>query len=75
MTAVLLAYGARLEPLEEDITKAITTRLQKTLAFPYTTDNLLKRTFRPLETALNRHDDIVQLLISLGADVNTGILA
>jgi hypothetical protein len=38
-------------------------------------DNLLKRTYRPLETALNRHDDIVQLLISLGADVNTGILA
>ncbi|KAF8335552.1 hypothetical protein F5887DRAFT_921076 [Amanita rubescens] len=37
--------------------------------------NLLKRTYRPLETALNRHDDIVQLLISLGADVNTGILA
>ena len=43
--------------------------------FHHTTDNLLTRTYRPLETALNRHDDIVQLLVSLGADVNTGILA
>ncbi|KAF8335572.1 ankyrin repeat protein [Amanita rubescens] len=77
MTAALLAYGARLEPLEEDITKAIATRPIKDTRylFPQPMGNLLKRTYRPLETALNRHDDIVQLLISLGADVNTGILA
>ncbi|KAF8350967.1 hypothetical protein F5887DRAFT_912879 [Amanita rubescens] len=77
MTAALLAYGARLEPLEEDITKAIATRPIKDtrFLFPQPMGNLLKRTYRPLETALNRHDDIVQLLISLGADVNTGILA
>ncbi|KAF8349125.1 ankyrin repeat protein [Amanita rubescens] len=75
MTAALLAYGARLEPLEEDITKAIATRPTKDTRFLFQHDNLLTQAYRPLETALNRHDDIVQLLISLGADFNTGILA
>jgi hypothetical protein len=37
--------------------------------------NLLTQTFRPVEIALNRHDDIVRLLIALGADVNAGIRA
>lgn len=35
-------------------------------------NNLLTQAFRPVEIALNRHDDIVRLLIALGADVNVG---
>ncbi len=38
-------------------------------------DNFLSRAFRPLKTALDGHDDIVRLLISLGAEFNTGIMA
>ncbi|KAF8655474.1 hypothetical protein AX14_008142 [Amanita brunnescens Koide BX004] len=76
MIATLLAYGARLQPLEEDITRAISTRpATETLHLFYhrRNSNILTQAYLPVETALNRHDDIVRLLVTLGADVNAGI--
>ncbi|PFH47159.1 hypothetical protein AMATHDRAFT_7033 [Amanita thiersii Skay4041] len=72
MVVALLAYGARVVPLEDDITKAVAIRPSKETknVSGYRNTDFLAQTIMPLETALVMNDDIIHLLVSLGADVN-----
>ncbi|PFH47157.1 hypothetical protein AMATHDRAFT_68340 [Amanita thiersii Skay4041] len=76
MVATLLAYGARLVPLEEDVTRAVATRPAKETRYilGYGNSDSLTQAFMPLEVALGRVDDIVDLLVAMGADINRGTM-
>ncbi|KAK2459398.1 hypothetical protein APHAL10511_008585 [Amanita phalloides] len=73
MVAALLTYGAKLDLVEEDITKATASRSQKDTRVQYGNNNLFSRTHMPIEAAIANYDDIAQLLINLGVNVNLGV--
>ncbi|KIL59500.1 hypothetical protein M378DRAFT_200085 [Amanita muscaria Koide BX008] len=71
LVAVLLAYGAKLTIEEDDIARVLRTR-QHTDVIRYNGNatDLLCSTFLPVETAIAHNDDLVRLLLALGAEVN-----
>ncbi|KAJ7583431.1 ankyrin repeat protein [Mycena floridula] len=69
MLFTLLAYGAKLNFTEEDIGKALANSKQRT----YYNNDTLSHTVPPVETALASFDDILRVLLDLGAEVNLGI--
>ncbi|KAM6501508.1 ankyrin repeat protein [Amanita muscaria] len=71
LVAVLLAYGAKLTIEEDDIARVLRTRPHAEVTrYNSNTTDLLLSTFLPIETAVARNDDIVRLLVGLGAEVN-----
>ncbi|KAF7790774.1 hypothetical protein EIP86_001731 [Pleurotus ostreatoroseus] len=66
MLAILLAYGAKLNITEDDFQRA------RDMRFPNNTSiiNFRSAAIMPAEIALARQDDIVHLLVALGADFN-----
>ncbi|KAF6743504.1 ankyrin repeat protein [Ephemerocybe angulata] len=75
MVALLIAHGAKLSLAEEDITKAMESRDPKHRSnlFGYGVKTYIDQAFTPLETAINLHNDIAQLLLTCGADYNLAI--
>ncbi|RXW15843.1 hypothetical protein EST38_g10015 [Candolleomyces aberdarensis] len=75
MVALLVAYGAKLDLSEQDISKAVEAKSpwDRTNLFGWGVRSYIDQAFTPLETALSHNDDIFQLLLSLGAAFNIGI--
>ncbi|KAJ7066903.1 ankyrin repeat protein [Mycena belliarum] len=63
--AAMLAHGCEMVPAEEEVQRAFAASMHR---FSYDQQNN-----HPVETALGRHDDIVRLLVDLGADINVGV--
>ncbi|KAJ7165671.1 ankyrin repeat protein [Mycena crocata] len=66
VVAAMVAHGVNMTPSEELVQRAFADSKQ----YHYVQD---KQYLHPLETALSRHDDIVRLLVDLGAEVNIGV--
>ncbi|KAL0948908.1 hypothetical protein HGRIS_009017 [Hohenbuehelia grisea] len=74
MVAVLLAHGAKLTFTEEEVGKikaSLGNKSQQNHYYQNSNSTLMSLVNAPIETAIYQYDDIYQLLIILGADVNT----
>ncbi|OBZ73133.1 hypothetical protein A0H81_06697 [Grifola frondosa] len=65
--AVLLAFGGKLIATEEDINKAQDQRKSQRNRLKWQTCAV-----SAIETAIAKHDDVAELLVALGADINIG---
>ncbi|KAF9460934.1 hypothetical protein BDZ94DRAFT_1264751 [Collybia nuda] len=74
MTALILAHGASPVFTEEHVTRALeATPIEKRRYFSsynFSSSNNLQKIFHPIESAIAAHDDIAQLLIAIGAQVD-----
>ncbi|KAH9017612.1 ankyrin repeat-containing domain protein [Lactarius pseudohatsudake] len=67
--SVLLAHGAKLVYLPEDLSRAE----EKRTCYIYQTADYRARIYCPIETALCQRDEVISLLAALGADVDAPI--
>ncbi|KAF9475283.1 ankyrin [Pholiota conissans] len=73
---VLLAYGAKLELDEPDVTKALdaaTPDIRSRVTGYGSVKNYLGLAYQPMEVAVNAGDDVAKLLIALGATIDFGL--
>ncbi|KAH9483227.1 hypothetical protein JR316_0005331 [Psilocybe cubensis] len=79
LVALLLAYGAKLELDERDISRAMAAaspnivREMNHYRYNHVT-NYLQLAYQPIELTLKNHDDLGKLLLNLGAPINIAIL-
>nr|GAT51113.1 ankyrin repeat protein [Mycena chlorophos] len=64
--AVLLAYSAKLDLTQEEVERAFV----ESKRYNYVSEKSNNTTIEP---TIARHDDLVRLLVELGADINTGV--
>ncbi|PCH39851.1 ankyrin [Wolfiporia cocos MD-104 SS10] len=67
MVALLLAYGAKLVITEEDYTRVLATSTSTTID---RSASYQEKVCMPLEAAIAARDDVVTLLVAMGAEVN-----
>ncbi|KAF8959387.1 hypothetical protein BDZ97DRAFT_1705185 [Flammula alnicola] len=73
---VMLAYGAKLELAEEDVTNALdaaTPEVKRQASSYGAVKNYLHLAYQPLEVSMRQGDDIAKLLIALGATTDFGL--
>lgn len=68
MLALLLAYGAQMEISEEDASKAVEKSRAHSNHNYYYSPDVKQQIHKPLETSIALADEVVQLLLSLGAE-------
>ncbi|THU93789.1 ankyrin [Dendrothele bispora CBS 962.96] len=72
MVAILLAYGAKLKFDSEDVARAIDILKSTNRRYVYQDGDPLKKALTPAEATIASHTELVQLVVSLGAVINTG---